>query len=954
MSTPYHAAYYAHELTRRSSSDNLAKLGPSLFSATVDLNPHQLDAALFAFRSPLSRGAILADEVGLGKTIEAGLIISQLWCEHKRRILIIAPTILRKQWAQELADKFHIDSVVVDSREYNARSKRGQEPLVQDNKVTICSYHFAWNKGRELGVIPWDLVVIDEAHRLRNVYKSGNRIAASIKKAVSNKPLILLTATPLQNSLIELYGLVSFIDEHLFGDINAFRARYMRGPVEARQLSELRLRLLPICQRTLRRQVNEYVRFTNRIPITQDFTPTDEEQRLYDRVSEYLQKDKLHALPVSQRKLMTLVLRKLLASSTFAIAGTLDSLLLRLQGKFEDIVGETGDDFESLEEMAEEWADADERDVDNNQDEPDISEKDEILAEMQELTESGNLAKSITTNAKGDALLAALEHGFRKLEELGAKRKAVIFTESRRTQEYLFDLLSQSGYEGRILTINGVNSDARSKVIYKEWVERHRGEPIVTGNKVVDIRAALVEHFKEKADILLATEAAAEGVNLQFCSLVVNYDLPWNPQRIEQRIGRCHRYGQTHDVVVVNFLNRSNAADLRVFQLLDEKFRLFQGVFGSSDEVLGALESGVDFERRIADIYQCCRTEAEINEAFDQLRSDLEEEIQARMADTRTKLLENFDEEVRSKLRTKQKESSACLDRIQRCFWELTKHELGPNATFDEDNLQFHLHESPSDITEVTLGGYQFVSPGRSINGLKPYRYGDAFAEAIVNRAKEHQLPPAHIVFAYNESLGHAGLVRNLIGQSGWMKVSKLTISSLESEDWLLLSAIDDAGNHIHPETCEKLFSFPGEVREIVDLPEHIDGRLIDICAGQQESVLNDITERNSKFFDDEIEKLERWADDLKHGLESELKVLDAEIKQIAKDAKMSRPLEEKVALQRQKKELEAERNKKRRELYQAQDEIDDKKEELIAGVEEKLQQEISKTVLFDVRWQVV
>src|SRR5262249_41979636 len=254
------------------------------------------------------------------------------------------------------------------------------------------------------------------------------------------------------------------------------------------------------------------------------------------------------------------------------------------------------------------------------------------------------LAASILDNAKGRALLAALKQGFDKLQELGARRKAVVFTESRRTQEYLYELL-QDDYPGRVLTINGTNADERSAAIYRAWLQRHQDDDAVTGNKGVDLRAALVEHFRDHADVLVATEAAAEGVNLQFCSLVINYDLPWNPQRIEQRIGRCHRYGQKHDVVVINFLNRANAADKRVFDLLSEKFQLFGGVFAASDEVLGALGSGVDFERRIAAIYQSCRTPEDIERAFNKLRTDLEEQIAARMADTRQKLFENFDEE---------------------------------------------------------------------------------------------------------------------------------------------------------------------------------------------------------------------------------------------------------------------------------------------------------------------
>ena len=365
MSTPYHAAYYATELTKRNSSDDIAKLGASLFSAHVDLNPHQLDAALFAFRSPLSRGAILADEVGLGKTIEAGLVISQLWAEHKRRVLIITPTILRKQWAQELTEKFFITPLVLDSKAYNARKKSMfDQPLDIPGRCVICSYHFARAHNAEIACIPWDLIVIDEAHRLRNVFKPGNKIAKAIKLAVANRPLILLTATPLQNSLLELYGLISFLDEHLFGSIDAFRARYMRGPMAERELAELARRLRPICQRTLRRQVQEYVRFTNRIPITQDFTLSTAEQQLYDNISDYLQRPTLNALPNSQRPLMTLVLRKLLASSSYAIAGTLSSLAGRLQSRL-TFDPESLDDFDALEEMTEDWNDSKEDIQDN-------------------------------------------------------------------------------------------------------------------------------------------------------------------------------------------------------------------------------------------------------------------------------------------------------------------------------------------------------------------------------------------------------------------------------------------------------------------------------------------------------------------------------------------------------------------------------------------------------------
>ncbi|MBI2479870.1 MAG: DEAD/DEAH box helicase, partial [Planctomycetia bacterium] len=363
--TPYHSKYLAYELTKRVGADQADKLAQSLSNATVDLNPHQVDAALFAFRSPLSRGAILADEVGLGKTIEAGIIISQLWAEKKRRILVIVPASLRKQWSSELADKFFIPSFILESKSFRELSRKMPSPFQKANQVVICSYHFARAKAAEVTAVPWDLVVIDEAHRLRNVYKKDNKIARALRDAVRGRPKVLLTATPLQNSLMELYGLVTFVDEHVFGSEDAFRELYGKksDTLTAGALANLRARLAPICQRTLRKQVVEYVRYTKRIPITEDFTPSRDEQRLYDQVSAYLQKENLHALPNSQRQLIELVLRKILASSSFAIAATLGTMIERLK-KLEraasEAVGEhvaevVGDDFEQADALEEEW-----------------------------------------------------------------------------------------------------------------------------------------------------------------------------------------------------------------------------------------------------------------------------------------------------------------------------------------------------------------------------------------------------------------------------------------------------------------------------------------------------------------------------------------------------------------------------------------------------------------------
>jgi len=330
--------------------------------ARLDLNPHQVDAALFAFQSPISKGAILADEVGLGKTIEAGLLLAQRWAERRRRLLVILPANLRKQWSQELEDKFFLPSVILEARSFNDSIRAGNLNPFEQDAIVLCSFRFARAKEPYLQQTKWDLVVIDEAHRLRNVYKNTSKIASSIKQAVAPFPKVLLTATPLQNSLLELYGLVSIIDDDAFGDVQSYRGRYSRIGSDA-DLSELKQRLAPLCKRTLRRQVLEYVKYTNRHALVQEFVPTPEEQRLYDLVSGYLQRETLFALPASQRQLVTLILRKLLASSTYAIAGTLDGMVQRLQAAAaaaEPIEGppeELSEDWEQLDELADEWQD---------------------------------------------------------------------------------------------------------------------------------------------------------------------------------------------------------------------------------------------------------------------------------------------------------------------------------------------------------------------------------------------------------------------------------------------------------------------------------------------------------------------------------------------------------------------------------------------------------------------
>jgi superfamily II DNA/RNA helicase len=910
--TDYRAKYYAYELTRRYSADSLEKLASTFAGAKVDLNPHQLDAALFAFESPLSKGALLADEVGLGKTIEAGLVVSQKWAERKRKILAIAPSNLRKQWQQELSEKFFLPCTILESKSYKEIARDTNEyPFNTGDSIIICSYQFARNKAIDVESVAWDLVVIDEAHRLRNVYKSSNIIANTLKRILQNRHKLLLTATPLQNSLLELFGLVSFIDDsrserlrqRVFGDLKSFRTQFAKLDGEA-VIADLKERLKPICHRTLRRQVTAYVPFTQRHAICEEFTPSPNEERLYNLVSDYLRRDNLQALPTSQKALMTLVMRKLLASSTFAIAKTLTSLSKRLKAKLTQqeptrrLSEELAEDYEDLDETIDEWG----------EDEPEEAlsglERSAIESEIRELDTFIKLAVSIEQNAKGEALLKVLEVAFERTEKYGGARKALIFTESRRTQEYLLKLLGESAWGEGLLLFNGSNTDDRfstgeatpTKQIYRDWLNQYQGTDKVTGSKTADMRSALVDYFREQGSIMIATEAGSEGINLQFCSLLINYDLPWNPQRVEQRIGRCHRYGQKHDVVVVNFLNQKNAADKRVFELLDQKFKLFDGVFGCSDEVLGAIESGVDFEKRIADIYQRCRQPEEIDAAFDKLQQELSFEINKTMVQTRQKLLENFDDEVREKLKVSKEQSDKVLDRFEKLLIDLTRYELAQEAEFVSEN-SFRLDRLPDGLPTVAVPLGLYELPRRS-DTAHTYRMGHPLAEMLIQRAQHRVLDPAEIQFDYGNYEGKTTVLEPYGGMMGILSLSLFTIEALgQIEDYLVFAAVTEDGEELDPEIAKRLMSLPGRV--INPSIELEDPRLETKTQSDVNRIQQRVAERNANFFEAEAKKLDGWADDRKVVLEREIKELDRQIKEAKRAATAAVDLQSKLAGQK-------------------------------------------------------
>ena len=949
MFTDFHSKFHATSLQLAGSQEN--SLTRTLTSARVEMNPHQVNAALFALKSPFSKGALLADEVGLGKTIEAGLVISQRIAEGKRRILLIVPASLRKQWQQELQEKFSVPTMILDASVVRQARKRGEDNIFKTTKMpVIMSYEYAARIADELRVAQrWDLIVFDEAHRLRNVYKNEqnrgtSKRAQALADAFRDIPKILLTATPLQNSLLELYGLISVIDDTHFGGLDSFRTQYVRGRPDPENLASLQKRIEPVCQRTLRRQVQEagHINFRKRTALTFDFDPFDNEITLYEQVSGFLQRSDTVSYGDRANALVLLQVRKILGSSTFAVARYLETLIGRLKLKQAASV-KMSDDLDGFDVTLEEDG------SNSDDDDMEIIDPQRLANEIAEIQDMLALANSIQINGKGEALVGKLPLVLEQIVKKGGKNKAVIFTESVRTQRYLEQLLSNHGYSGKLVLLNGSNADPESRRIYNSWKDRHAGTEKVSGSRTADMKAALVEAFKsDEKSILISTESGAEGINLQFCSVLINYDLPWNPQRIEQRIGRIHRYGQLIDVTVVNLLNRKNHTEARIHQLLSEKFKLFEGVFGSSDEVLGSISSGLDFEKEVLGIVQRCRTKDQADAEFDELQTRIKDEIDADIAETRARVLETLDGDVVAMLHSRQKSLVEKVPEYQQKLLNLARGELegidfsvGDEYAFSHEGLVYTTKWPIADDND-----WQFF---RVNEGLGRQLVADASARDLTGELME-------LIFVPDEAPFHGRVARidALKGDVGWLRVYKATMPTGDAlREEILCAVVSDDGTQRGPDIVEKLMQVPALAPQAASVPAP-DNDLNQAGEVAFDGFSSRVQEENMAWLDDEELRLDRYAADIEIEIDAQIDALDAEVKDFQRQRRNPKlSMEDKLAMGRKIKRLEGEVDDLKLSKFERRKAIRKQVSDKLDEFAEMLNQQPTLETLFTLRWKV-
>lgn len=961
--------YFYHLLTLRKPKWDEESAAQAVIEAKVDLNPHQIEAATFAFRNPLAGGVILADEVGLGKTIETGLVLSQLWAEGKRSVLIVAPKSLRHQWQDELRNLFGIESEIIDTKSARIAEKSGGEILPSNrNLVLITNEHFFNSYSSHIRAKRWDLIVIDEAHKLRNVWRNGKNQAQRaklIRDTIRPFKKLLLTATPMQNNLMELFGLTSFIEDSILGTQESFQQTFQRIPEEEREerLSELKYRMQKFFHRELRRNVSDFIKYTKRNAVTFEFDPDDEEEHLRKDFESYLAREDILGIPKMASHLLRLIYCKLLASSSFALKNSLlgiykrfmvfaatvddrklfnllhdqiDSTLRTVDGKktleledFEkllyknvrpksfdglrNLVGssEIDDLIESESEIEENYAEDDIEAAFHDDIKEISSEHAKILDEAKEVLEFIQLTKKIRENTKGDALKRALERQFSQAREQGWPEKAVIFTEFKTTQQYVINVLEQMGLslENDIVIFNGSVGDAES-------------------------RRNLVLEFKEKKKIFLTTEAGAEGLNLQFCNLIINYDLPWNPQRIEQRIGRCHRYGQMLDVVVVNFVNKKNHADKRVLELLGEKFHLFEGAFGVSDEVLGEIQSGNDIEKEILSIYLSCRTPEEIDKKFEEMLEQNRDSVDEKLRIAKEKLLAEFDEDVQKRLRDIHDRTRQSIDAKQAIVRDCVLSSLPTNLIIS-NGVSFSVSESRMSL--VPGVEYSFVKD-TSVESETIHISHPAFK--AMNALDKIE---GHIKFEISKK-HRISLLNDHIGKHGSFQIHRIRIDGIESFDALIPLFIFDDGTALGMEASHKLLGATSVINTGAISPPALPN-FEAILSKELEGLHAQLKANSEELYHEEIEKIEFFFEDLERQKKYEKDDLQKKIEELKKERRKL-PLQAQASLNSEISKLKDKQLKLDEEIAKIGRESREREKKLVATLESKLSIDSEQTLL--------
>ena len=889
---PIHRRYYAEDLVRLRRAGEKRRYAASQRRGRIDPNPHQVEAVTFALRRIPEGGCILADEVGLGKTIEAGLVMAQLLAEGATRILIVLPRPLLGQWQNELYTLFGIE----------AREAADGDVDVSADGVYLAGREYAGGRAgyeKLSATPPFDLCIIDEAHEMfAGIYRRFDRYgvydeesshaqtAHRVRRLIGASPILLLTATPIQNSLLELWGLIQYIEPTgtLLGSLPTFSQLFCADGdarrVALEQSEELRRRLGSVVKRTLRRQAQEFLDkpFVGRRAELFEYSMSAEERALYDDVTEYLLQPSLCAFQGRSRQLLLLSFHRRMASSTAALAQSLEKVAERLRRMLDGValaelpnaaavfLADLEEDLGGIPEEAE---------AGTEDDEPVAPTAEAIQAELALVRNFVRRARDLPHDSKAESLVTAVRAATNRED---SREKIVIFTESLTTQAYLRDLLTERAglTESDITLFRGTNASPRANQALQRWRQEVGAQlaPHMQPSPTVAMRLALIHEFSTSSKVMISSEAGAKGLNLQFCDTVINYDLPWNPQRIEQRIGRCHRYGQEKDVTVINFLARDNEAERLTFDILTSKLNLFGEVLDMSDAVLGSGELatalGPDFEAQLKRIWERSRSVQEVEAELRQLRDSIDERrTELELVRNRTiGLIESrLDESVREVFRQIHEELPATLAEFDA---ELERVLIGyldassiPYDRGEADGRRaITIPPSPTLPDGISAGLTVALGSARDLGEIESLHAAHPLIEAAVDEARLAGAGEFCVRFELTDDAPEA--LKQRRGSRGRLALTRVSHRGFEREDRLKVTAVFEDAEVLRPaEAALELLRQPCEDAEPLGPPQKLTSADLDEVVSE-ELFLDDsvVAKSEQESFERAIDQLDQYMED--------------------------------------------------------------------------------------------
>ena len=813
---------------------------PVYASSTAKILPYQIAAARFALRSDFLKGCILCDEGSLGKTYEALLVAGQKWYEGKENILVVLPPNLVNQWKRKLDTDFTLPYVFWNNT----------KNIPDEDGIVITTYENASKRADKIKERDWDLVIFDEADTLA---KPEKEIVKTLKSAVREAYKLLLTPTPITLSIMDIYGLIHFIDESILPDADWFYKRYFRKPENYPELTSW---VSQFCFRTLKSQTTEYVNFSRRLPITIDYPLLQEEKELYKLISTYIASENKAAYPEMDEYNLNLLFFKTLSSSPQAFVNMISPAIQRTYG---------------LEKAA--------------------------LIHIQ------TLASEIKINSKTTQLLKILKTVFNHLKAMKVNQKAIVFVDNNTTLDNLYMIFRQNGYN----TLKYKDNDT---------LENFRND--------------------EDAQILVTTDTAAKGLDIEYCPVVVNYDMIYNSIQMEQRICRCHRQGQKSDVLVINLLSRENFADVRMLELINKRTLQFNGIFGMSDDIVG------NFDTKIKEVLQDFRHRDEVAQAFHKNLTTHRQTNEQLVENSEDILFTTFTKSIADKVTVTPDYIEEKAEELNADLWELVKYyfETIKPDWYEVDDV---------NKTLTLIEGYKrpylfsFNDNGRMRNyeGYKRYGLGkdfkpqtgrisftSTFAKGILREIDTNIAPEAKIYVNTDIEPCEIGFYNVAITSKDVSSTRHILIGQTQS------------GEILTEQKCRELLSLPVIESEERDRLEQIkDGKLLQNFAGvgslddkiSKEDIIKEYIKNKEGSFAFEVEKIKLLAGRKKTQLETDLNDIKTEIKDLKKQA-CANKLEE-LKTTKRVKVLEKELLKREEKLFYDKAHIDVETEKEIADL---------------------